>query len=146
MMQIQIRKMTEKDVPQVAALEAVNFSMPWSEKAFYEQLENKNALYMIAENAEKILGVCGLMESFGEADICNVSVEKSIRNQGIATMMLESLLEEGAKRGINAFTLEVREGNAPAIHLYEKLGFVQEGIRPGFYERPKEDAVIMWKR
>ena len=61
-------------------------------------------------------------------------------------MMLKVLMEEGCKRGINAFTLEVRAGNAPAIHLYEKLGFVQEGIRPGFYERPKEDAIIMWKR
>lgn len=145
-MQVQIRKMTEEDVPRVAELEASNFSMPWSENAFRERLQNKDALYMVAESNEKILGVCGLMESFGEADICNVSVDKSCQNQGIATLMLDALMEEGQKRGITAFTLEVRVGNASAIHLYEKLGFVKEGIRPNFYERPKEDALIMWKR
>lgn len=145
-MRIQIRKMTKGDVPYVAALEAANFSMPWSENAFYEQLNNQNALYMVAVADEKILGVCGLMESLGEADICNVSVDESCRNQGIATLLLEALMAEGAGRGITAFTLEVRAGNASAIHLYEKIGFVTEGIRPGFYERPKEDALIMWKR
>ena len=145
-MQVQIRKMAERDVLQVAALEASNFSIPWSEKDFFNQLQNKNALYLVAEKGETILGVCGFTESFGEADIYNVSVDKSNRNEGIATMLLTTLLEEGYKRGITAFTLEVRAGNAGAIHLYEKLGFVQEGIRPGFYERPKEDAVIMWKR
>lgn len=145
-MDIIIREMTEADVPQVAVLETSNFSMPWSEKAFYEQLNNEHALYMVAVYNETVLGVCGLLESFDEADICNVSVEHSHQNKGIATKMLKTLMEEGARRGIIAFTLEVRAGNLSAIHLYEKLGFVTEGIRPGFYERPKEDAVIMWKR
>lgn len=145
-MQVEIRKMTEQDVPQAAELEAANFSMPWSEKAFYDQLQNKDALYMVAAVDGKILGVCGLMKSFEEADICNVSVDESCRNQGIASKMLTELMDEGIKRGITAFTLEVRAGNASAIHLYKKLGFQEEGIRPGFYERPKEDAVIMWKR
>ncbi len=145
-MQMLIRKMTEKDVPQVAALEAANFSMPWSEHAFYEQLEKGNALYLVAEKEGQIIGVCGYMESFGEADICNVSVDQSYHNRGVATTMLKDLMTEGKRRGISAFTLEVRAGNAAAIHLYEKMGFMKEGLRRGFYERPREDAVIMWKR
>lgn len=145
-MQMQIRKMTEKDVPQVAALEAANFSMPWSAQAFYEQLEKSNTLYMVAEKEGQIIGVCGLIESFGEADICNVSVEKSYHNRGVATTMLKDLIAEGKRRGISAFTLEVRAGNQAAIHLYEKMGFMKEGLRRGFYERPREDAIIMWKR
>lgn len=145
-MQILVRKMTKKDVPRVAELEAQNFSMPWSEKAFYEQLHNSDALYMVAESEGEVLGVCGLMESFGEADICNVSVNKKYRNEGIATKMMDALMDEGKKRGIVAFTLEVRAGNEAAIHLYEKLGFVSAGYRPGFYDKPKEDALIMWKR
>lgn len=145
-MDIIVRRMTEADVPYVAALEASNFSMPWSEQAFFEQLNNENALYMVAVHNETILGVCGLLKSFEEADICNVSVEHSYHNCGIAAKMLRTLMEEGQRKGIAAFTLEVRVGNHPAIHLYEKLGFVAEGIRPGFYERPKEDALIMWKR
>lgn len=145
-MQMLIRKMTEKDVPQVAALEAANFSMPWSEQAFYEQLEKNNVLYMVAEKEGQIIGVCGYMESYGEADICNVSVDKAYNNRGVATTMLKDLMAEGSRRGISAFTLEVRAGNAAAIHLYEKMGFMKEGLRRGFYERPREDAIIMWKR
>ena len=59
---------------------------------------------------------------------------------------MEALLEQGAEMGITAFTLEVRNGNEPAIRLYESLGFVQEGLRRNFYENPKEDARIYWKR
>lgn len=145
-MQVQIRKMTQKDVSQAAALEAANFSMPWSEAAFYEQLEKNNAIYMVAEKDDRIIGLCGLTESFGEADICNVSVDRDYQNRGVATTMLRDLMEEGSRKGIHAYTLEVRAGNAAAIHLYEKLGFMREGLRRGFYEHPREDAVIMWKR
>ncbi len=145
-MQLTIRKMTQKDVPQVAELESANFSMPWSAQSFYEQLENPNALYMIAQMDSRIIGVCGLVESFGEAEIYNVSVAGDCRSRGVAATMLKDLFEEGTKRGIYAFTLEVRAGNEAAIHLYEKLGFVKEGLRKDFYEKPKEDAVIMWKR
>ncbi len=145
-MEINVRRMTEADVPYAAVIEASNFSMPWSEKDFLETLQNNNALYLVALCDGKVVGVCGLLESFEEADIFNVSVDGAYQNKGIATRMLTELLKEGADRGITAFTLEVRAGNSSAIHLYEKLGFVREGIRPGFYERPKEDAVIMWKR
>ena len=55
-------------------------------------------------------------------------------------------MEEGCRAGLNAYTLEVRVSNTAAIGLYEKLGFVSEGIRPNFYEKPAEDAMIMWKR
>lgn len=60
--------------------------------------------------------------------------------------MLRHLMKESEQEGIRAFTLEVRVSNAAAIHVYEKLGFVSEGIRPGFYEKPDEDAMILWKR
>jgi ribosomal protein S18 acetylase RimI-like enzyme len=59
---------------------------------------------------------------------------------------MKELIKVGKSRGIEAFTLEVRVSNAPAVHIYEKLGFVSEGIRPNFYEKPREDAYIMWKR
>ena len=55
-------------------------------------------------------------------------------------------MEEGQKRGISDFTLEVRKSNASAVHVYEKLGFRTEGVRRGYYENPREDALIMWKR
>lgn len=145
-MQMQIRRMTERDVSQAAALEAANFTTPWSEKSFYEQLEKSNALYMVAEREGHIIGVCGLVESYGEAEIYNVSVDSNYRRRGVGTLLMRELLAEGSRKGISAYTLEVRAGNEGAIYLYEKLGFMKEGLRRGFYDRPREDAVIMWKR
>lgn len=73
-------------------------------------------------------------------------VAPEARRRGVATGLLTYLLAEGDRAGLTAYTLEVRVSNEAAVHLYEKLGFVSEGIRPGFYEKPVEDAMIMWKR
>lgn len=75
-----------------------------------------------------------LTDSFHEGNIDNVVTAPEYRNLGIGGKMLEELLRLGNERGITAYTLEVRVSNAPAIHLYEKFGFVSEGIRPKFYE------------
>lgn len=76
----------------------------------------------------------------------NIAVFPEYRGRGIGAALTKALLVEGRKRGMNAFTLEVRVGNQAAIHIYEKLGFRSEGVRKGFYEKPKEDALIMWRR
>ncbi len=69
------------------------------------------------------------------------------RRNGIARMLLKKVLEDGKDRiGLQDFTLEVRAGNEAAIRLYESEGFRNEGVRPGFYRNPEEDAWIMWKR
>ncbi len=82
----------------------------------------------------------------GEGDISNVAVHEKYRNQKIATTLMEALLKLGRERyGISAFTLEVRSQNTSARELYKKLGFVSKGVRPNFYEKPKDDAVILWK-
>ena len=81
-----------------------------------------------------------------EGDVTNVVVEESWRGQGLGRSLMTRLLEDGKARGIRAFTLEVRTGNKGAIRLYEELGFRSEGVRKGFYDLPKEDAYIMWKR
>ena len=59
---------------------------------------------------------------------------------------MSALMAAGEACGIKEYTLEVRVSNAGAIHVYEAHGFVGEGIRPGFYRMPTEDALIMWKR
>ena len=93
------------------------------------------------------LDLCGFDESpltFTDLNLSNLCTK--YRGRGIATQMMTALLEEGRKQGIEEFTLEVRVSNAAAIKVYEKMGFVSEGIRPRFYEQPVEDAMIMWKR
>ena len=140
------RPMTAEDVPAVSRLEQEVFSMPWSAEDFLEMLGNERARYYVAERDGEPVGCCGVLMAAGEGNITNVAVAPALRNQGIATQLLRHLMQEGRKDGLTAYTLEVRAGNAAAIHLYEKLGFVSEGIRPRFYEKPVEDAVIYWKR
>ncbi len=139
-----IRHMEPEDVSEVAALEAENFSEPWSAASFQEEIRKESSVYIVACDKDKPIGVCGLVTSFDEGEVLNVSVKKEYRKQGIALRMLQYLLEEAGQRGIKHFTLEVREGNVPARTLYEKLGFVCEGIRPNFYRNPAENAAIYW--
>lgn len=145
-----IREMTLADVDQVCVLEEMAFSMPWHKESFIEMIEHKDAMYLVVEeekNPGRVVACCGMRHIVGEGDISNVVVHPDYRKCGVAYQMLTELLRRGMDRyGIESYTLEVRKSNAPAIGLYEKLGFVSEGIRKNFYEEPTEDAVIMWKR
>ncbi|MCH5261071.1 MAG: tRNA (adenosine(37)-N6)-threonylcarbamoyltransferase complex dimerization subunit type 1 TsaB [Lachnospiraceae bacterium] len=143
---ITYRRMTPADVPFISKLEQETFSMPWSADSFLEMIDREDASYYVAERDGQLLGGCGVLMIAGEGNITNVVVAPEARNQGIGTAMLKHLMEEGSRAGLTAYTLEVRVSNAAAIHVYEKLGFVSEGIRPGFYEKPTEDAAIFWKR
>ena len=140
------REMTAEDVPFISRLEEETFSMPWSAASFLQMIEKEDARYYVAEEDGKLLGGCGLLLIAGEGNITNVVVTPEARRRGVATGMLSQLLAAGDREGLTAYTLEVRVSNQAAIALYEKLGFVSEGIRPNFYEKPTEDAVIMWKR
>lgn len=145
---ITIREMTLADVDRVCVLEEIAFSMPWHKESFVEMIENKDALYLVADDEQSgVIGCCGVRSIVGEGDITNVVVHPDFRQKGVAYEMLTQLLWRGEQDfGIKEFTLEVRYSNIGAIHLYEKLGFVSEGIRKNFYEEPVEDALIMWKR
>lgn len=140
------REMTPEDVPFISRLEEETFSMPWSAASFLQMIEKEDARYYVAEEDGRLLGGCGLLMIAGEGNITNVVVVPEARRRGVATGMLTHLLAAGDAEGLTAYTLEVRVSNAEAIGLYEKLGFVSEGIRPHFYEKPTEDAMIMWKR
>lgn len=145
---ITIREMNLADVDCVCVLEEMAFSMPWHKESFIEMIENKDALYLVAEDEQAgVIGCCGVRSIVGEGDITNVVVHPDFRKKGVAYDMLTQLLSRGEKDfGIKEFTLEVRLSNIGAIHLYEKLDFISEGVRKNFYEEPVEDALIMWKR
>lgn len=141
-----IRELRASDAEAVSRIEQETFSMPWSIQDFLEMTEADYAHYYVAEAEGEIAGCCGVRNMAGEGEITNVVVAEKFRQKGIGRKMLEYMLKEAPCHGIGACTLEVRVSNTPAIRLYESLGFKGEGIRPGFYERPKEDALIMWKR
>ncbi len=142
---MELRRMEEKDLEQVTAIEAATFSMPWSKDAFLESMNNPSHVYIVACENDIIYGYCGMWGIAGEGQINNVAVRKEMRGQGTGYAMIQYLLEEGKKQGLEAFTLEVRESNAAAIHVYEKAGFKNVGVRKEFYDKPKENAVIMWR-
>lgn len=141
-----IREMEAADVEAASRLESEAFSMPWSARDFLKMVEADYANYYVAELNGKIVGCCGIRNIAGEGEITNVVVDAAYRNQGIGKQMMRHMLKKAAGRNITVCTLEVRLSNTPAIRLYESLGFKGEGVRPGFYEKPVEDALIMWKR
>ena len=145
-MEVIIKPLTDEYVDQVCVLEEEAFSMPWHKESFLEMIANENACYLVALAGEEVVASCGLRHIVGEGEITNVVTKNTLRGRGVGRQILLKLLEEGSKMGAEAYTLEVRVSNAPAIHLYESLGFVSEGVRKNFYEDPTEDALIMWKR
>ena len=143
---IKIRELAAADAAAVSLIEQETFSMPWSPEDFLEMVEADYAYYYVAEADEIIVGCCGIRNIAGEGEVMNVAVKKNCRKKGIGRKLMEYMLKEAEKNGIGAVTLEVRISNEPAIRLYESLGFKGEGVRPRFYEKPTEDALIMWKR
>lgn len=142
--EIEISVMQPQDVRETALLEKEIFSMPWSENGFLTSLQSEDTLYLVVRHKKELIGYCGFLQSFDEADITNVAVSPAYRGRGVGYAMLAELMRRGQDRGVSRYTLEVRFGNVPAIRLYHRLGFEDAGIRKNFYEKPREDALIMW--
>ena len=140
-----ILTMNEKHVAAVAALEKICFSDPWSENSVGSELHNKLALWLVAEEEGEVAGYIGSQTVMDETDMMNVAVHPDQRRKGIAEALVLSLVEELKQKGSRCLTLEVRASNAPAIALYEKLGFSQIGRRKNYYRNPREDALILRK-
>ncbi|MBE5927491.1 MAG: ribosomal-protein-alanine N-acetyltransferase [Lachnospiraceae bacterium] len=140
-----IRYINEEDVLQVSELEKKYFALPWSYDSIKKEVTNDNSIFCVATIDNKVVGYGGMLIVMDEGDITNIVVDEAYRNLGIGKKIVEFLIEEGDKKGCNSYTLEVRVSNEPAIRLYNKLGFENAGVRPKFYEKPVEDAYIMWK-
>ena len=143
---LNIRLMNDEDAVALSAIEQEVFSMPWTVNDFLEMNAHDEVAYLVAEYDGEIIGGCGVRNVLGDGEITNVVIKEKFRGRGYAKCMLEKLFELGRSLGAKDFTLEVRVSNEPAIKLYESFGFVSEGIRPNFYEKPVEDANIMWLR
>ncbi|WP_029232755.1 tRNA (adenosine(37)-N6)-threonylcarbamoyltransferase complex dimerization subunit type 1 TsaB [Butyrivibrio sp. VCB2006] len=144
---VRIREMTAEDIDDAASLEKENLGKEaWNRKQLIDALTRDDTIYLVAEKAGRVVGVCGVQNVSGDGEVTNVSVARDCRGEGIGYKMVKQLLERGRGIGIKNYTLEVRAGNEFAIRLYERLGFKSEGLRPGFYDEPKEDAAIYWKR
>ena len=142
---IQYILMDERHVPQIAELEKLCFSDPWSEKSVAYELTNPLSLWLVAENDGAAVGYVGSQSVMDEADMMNIAVHPDHRRQRIAQTLVERLVEALSERGVHSLTLEVRASNEPAKALYNGLGFAQAGCRPNYYRNPREDALILRK-
>ena len=142
---MEILRMNPSSARQVAALEKICFSDPWSEKSVLEELSNPLSLWLTAMDGEHLAGYVGSQTVLGETDMMNVAVNPEDRRKGIGEMLIRFLMEQLKQSGSHSLTLEVRASNTPAIELYQKLGFLQVGRRPRYYRNPREDALILRK-
>ena len=141
-----IREMQIDDLEQVIPIENAVFSVPWTETGFFSFLIRDDTLFLVAEEEGIILGYVGILISFDESEITNVCVAESARRRGIGRALLEELIRRMNEKGVTVIHLDVRVSNVAAISLYRSLGFEQDGLRKGYYELPKEDAMLMSRK
>ena len=134
--------MNESHVEQIAQLEKICFSDPWSINSIASELGNPLSVWVVAVENGIVAGYVGSQSVLGWADMMNLAVAPEFRRRGVAEHLVNKLIDHLHKSEVTCLTLEVRVSNAPAISLYVKLGFVNVGRRPNYYHNPKEDALI----
>lgn len=143
-MSIQIYNMTLSDLNTISSILQSDFDYFWNYNIFKQELQNENSVYVIAKIDNEIVGFAGISIIFDEATITNIVTKKSFRNCGIASNLLSYLINLCISQNLCSITLEVNEHNSPAIHIYEKYGFINLGKRKKYYNNC-DDAFIMTK-
>lgn len=143
-MDYKIVPMTEQHVAGIKKIDDLCFESPWSLKSFESELTNPLAVYFVALLNDEVIGYCGYWWIFDEGQITNIAVHPKFRKKGIASALMDKMVEKCSVTDVYSLTLEVRKSNQAAISLYEKYGFERVGLRPKYYDN-KEDAVLMTK-
>lgn len=135
-----------RHLDKIEEIEKLSFSLPWSYAQLEHQMLGENNVFLVAENENGgILGYVGMMFVLDEGYISNIAVSPDFRRQGVADALIAELERRCADKRLSFMTLEVRESNYPAIALYSKHGFSAVGVRPNYYEKPRENALLMTK-
>ena len=137
---IEIRRAELTDIPRLCELENECFSLPWSAKSFEDFFANGCSVCLVAETEGVVCGYVGMNLILGEGEITNLAVCGAFRRRGVGELLISELCRTD---GIKRILLDVRVSNTAARRLYEKCGFTEDGIRRGFYSKPREDAVLM---
>ena len=143
-MHVRIVPMNGDHLDEVAELERICFSVPWSRNMLAEELDNLLSAFLVAlDDNDRVVGYAGLQVVLDEGYITNVAVRPECRRQGIAAKLLQVFLDFARANKLAFLTLEVRASNYDAIALYGSRGFRSVGRRKNYYEHPREDALIM---
>ena len=139
---IDIQEMSLNDLEKIKDILISDFDDFWNYNILKDELESPNSKYIIAKtNDGEIIGFAGIKVIVDTADIMNIVVKKSWRNQGVGNLLLSNLISICKISNLSSLSLEVNEDNLPAIHLYEKFGFKQIGVRKNYYQ--DKDGLIM---
>lgn len=139
---MKIASASPEDIPIVAELEKQLYPQPWSQKDFETLLGDEAFWFWVARKDEEIVGylVCQVVQS--EAELHNIAVAKNFQRQKVGTFLFQKLTDELKRKGIHEIYLMVRGSNLAAQKLYAKFRFKKIGIRPQYYNHPKEDAFV----
>jgi ribosomal-protein-alanine N-acetyltransferase len=142
----QIRRATVDDVGQLLVIEEAQFPEPWTRNMLLDELTNEaTRRYTVAVSADLIIGYLGLMYVMDdEMHINTIGTRPGHEGRGIARALLDDGFADARERGVQRATLEVRVSGTRAQRLYHHYGFAPVGIRKNYYEKTKEDALIMW--
>lgn len=143
---IEFLSMTESDVEEIAKLEKLSFALPWTESMLWDELENPIAEYTVMKIDGKLAGYGGMWHILEEGHITNIAVSPDFRKSGFGKMLLDEMIRKAEAKEISSFTLEVRRSNTDAVDLYKRAGFIEAGVRKGYYTDNNEDAIIMWRQ
>jgi ribosomal-protein-alanine N-acetyltransferase len=141
---------TVESLSEILKIEEACFSAPWTRKMLEAELSGNPFAYFLVARHKGGTGVVG--EAIGylcywivfeEVRLMNLAVIESMRHQGIATSLVATALQTGLSQSAHRAVLEVRASNRAAQHLYEKFGFSRTAVRPKYYAKPEEDAVLM---
>ncbi len=138
-----VRPLAYSDLPQVIAIERRAFPTPWSLAMFVLELSKPSSVCLAAVESGSIVGYLICSRYADVWHLMNIAVDPRFQRQGYARILLDEMLERAGQD--QAYTLEVRTSNAPAISLYERFGFRPAGMRPRYYHDTGEDAMIMWR-
>ena len=140
---IELRRASEEDLDWIASLEESSFSAAASRETLSAQLSDGRHIFLIASLDGLRAGYMSFDTVLDECYVDNVCTAPEYRRRGVASALVSAACAAASDMGCSFITLEVRASNNPAISLYERQGFRRVGLRPGYYERPREDAVIM---
>lgn len=138
MTELTITPMEPEHLAQIAALEIACFSDPWPESILVRELQNPLSLWLCAVDGDTVAGYIGSQTVLGESDMMNIAVHPDYRRRGVGRALVLALCKALRRQMLaSALTLEVRDSNAPAIALYDALGFEQIGLRKTITNTPK---------
>ena len=135
------------EIDEISALQSRTFTNPWSADSLRWEVANTDVARLYVMRADDaLIGFCACWVILDELHINSVAIDEPWRRKGLASRLLRDVCRDARESGATQATLEVRRSNTAALALYERLGFVSEGVRVDYYQSPREDALVLWCR